>query len=84
MFNLVIPFLQAEPSPTTGTLNMPSVLDKNAHLGTSMSPIDISNLSSSDEGNFRDFEFKPHVKASYNFSLSSLRPLVISICFYVR
>ncbi|XP_074572784.1 WRKY transcription factor SUSIBA2-like [Curcuma longa] len=68
----------AEPSPTTGTFNMPSILGKNAHLGTSMSPIDISNLSSSDEGNSRAFEFKPHVKASYNISSSSLRPLISS------
>ncbi|WOL17625.1 WRKY transcription factor SUSIBA2-like isoform X1 [Canna indica] len=70
--------MKAEPSPTTGTLNMSSLFGKTARSGTLASPMDISDVSTYDEGNSGDFEFKPHVKASYNPGLSSLNPLISS------
>lgn len=63
---------------------MSSIVGKTVTSGTPASPVGILNLNTGDEGNAGDSEFKPHAKASYSPGLSSLRPLVISICFCVR
>ncbi|URD75698.1 WRKY transcription factor [Musa troglodytarum] len=67
--------MKAEPSPTTGTLNLSSIIDKTVCSYTLSSAKDASNVSAYDGGNSGDFEFKPHVPASYNLGLSSLRSL---------
>ncbi|CAL9174786.1 unnamed protein product [Musa hybrid cultivar] len=67
--------MKAEPSPTTGTLNLSSVIDKTVCSYTLSSAKDASDVSAYDGGNSGDFEFKPHVPASYNLGLSSLRSL---------
>ncbi|XP_042441631.1 WRKY transcription factor SUSIBA2-like [Zingiber officinale] len=70
--------MKAEPSPTTGTLNMPSIVGKTVTSGMSASTVGILNLSSGDEGNAGDSEFRSHAKVSYSPGLSSLRPLISS------
>ncbi|CAL9085023.1 unnamed protein product [Musa textilis] len=66
--------MKAEPSPTTGTFNMCSIMDKTVCIKVSSSTRDTSDVTAYDGGNSGDFEFKPHGRASYNPDLSSLKP----------
>nr|XP_009396393.1 PREDICTED: WRKY transcription factor SUSIBA2-like isoform X1 [Musa acuminata subsp. malaccensis] len=66
--------MKAEPSPTTGTFNMCSIMDKTVCIEVLSSTRDTSDVNAYDGGNSGDFEFKPHGRASYNPDLSSLKP----------
>ncbi|WOK92399.1 hypothetical protein Cni_G01090 [Canna indica] len=68
-----LPF--TEPSPTTGTLNTSLIMDKAVHSITLFSPKDTSTVNADCGESSEDFDFKPHVGASYNIGLSPLKPL---------
>ncbi|XP_065014329.1 uncharacterized protein LOC135586211 isoform X3 [Musa acuminata AAA Group] len=72
----LVRFLQVQPSPTTGTLNMSSAMDKTICSDTLSSQRHTSDVSAYDGRNPEDFQFKPQVGASYSLGLSSLRPMV--------
>ncbi|RLN34620.1 WRKY transcription factor SUSIBA2-like [Panicum miliaceum] len=52
---------KVEPSPTTGTLSMAAIINKSTHLDILPSPRDKSAGSGHEDGDSRDFEFKPHL-----------------------
>ncbi|KAG1342172.1 WRKY transcription factor SUSIBA2 [Cocos nucifera] len=71
-YNIIL--LYAEPSPTTGTFNMPSLMNKAICSGTISSPRD-TNSSACDEESSAAFEFKCHMRSSMNSGLSPLGAL---------
>ncbi|XP_010905301.1 WRKY transcription factor SUSIBA2 isoform X1 [Elaeis guineensis] len=66
--------MKAEPSPTTGTFSMPSLMNKAVCSDTISSPRD-SNSNACDEESSAAFEFKRHMRSSMNSGLSPLGAL---------
>nr|WFL37659.1 WRKY transcription factor 7 [Crocus sativus] len=68
--------IKAEPSPTTGTFTLQSILNDNASSNTLSSPWSTSRNSVNEVEKPGDFEFKPHIRSSSLSGLSTLGPLV--------
>ncbi|PKA59933.1 putative WRKY transcription factor 20 [Apostasia shenzhenica] len=65
--------MKVEPSPTTGSFAMPLIMN-NVSSGPVCSP-DVSSKSCiPDDGNSRNFEFRPHIRSTSRSGLSSLAP----------
>ena len=69
-------FIQAEPSPTTGTFSFHSVVSDTVGSSSLYSPRGTYGNSAHNEGSSADFEFKPHIRTSSDSGISSLGHLV--------
>ncbi|XP_072973137.1 WRKY transcription factor SUSIBA2-like [Typha angustifolia] len=65
--------MKAEPSPTTGTLNMSFFMNKIVRSDTLSSPRKTS-FSPYDNGSSGDFEFKPHLGSSLQSAVPTEQP----------
>lgn len=70
-------FLQAEPSPTTGSFSMPLARHVSINADSASLPRDTTNNSTCDERSSGEFEFKPHTNAGSGSIISSSGHLVI-------
>ncbi|KAL6855972.1 hypothetical protein ACP4OV_018774 [Aristida adscensionis] len=66
---------KVEPSPTTGTLSMAAIMNKNTRLDMLPSPRDKSVGSAHEDGGSREFEFKPHLNSSSQSAGSAINDL---------
>lgn len=69
--------IQAEPSPTTGSFSLHSVVSDTVGSSSLCSPRGTYRSSAHGKGSSGVFEFKPHIRTASRSGLSSLGHLVI-------